>query len=253
MNYSVGKLAKLSGVSIRTLRFYDQIGLLKPSYVSESRYRYYQKAELLKLQQILFFRELGFELKQIQAIFAQSDFDRVQALHSHKKVLKKNIQRMQALMKTIDKTVNHLERKQAMADQEMYLGFSKEKQAEYEQYLIEKGGEQTKKHIAESKGAVQDWTSEDWNRHKAEYDELSREFVEAMAQKCKADSPVVQLLVARHYTWIKKLWTPNRESYTGLGQLYLEHPDFRKLYDSYDPDLAQFLADAMKSFADREL
>ena len=253
MDYTVNKLATLSGVSIRTLRFYDEIGLLKPAYVAENGYRYYQEPQLLMLQQILFFRELGFELKQIQAIVMQSDFDRVQALHEHKKVLKKNIKRMQLLMKTIDKTINHLERKQAMSEQEMYLGFSKEKQAEYEKYLVEKGGEHTKKHIAESKQTVEGWTSEDWAKHKLEAEEINKELVQALQHKLKPGSTEVQKQVARHYAWIKKLWTPDQESYIELGQLYEEHPDFKKYYEAFHPEFAQFLAQAMKVYADIEL
>src|SRR5579872_3387238 len=109
--YTVKKLAKLSGVSIRTLHFYDEVGLLKPACYGANGYRYYQEKQLLLLQQILFFRELGFELKQIQEILGQSDFNKLETLRSHKKVLRKNIARMTELMKTIDKTINHLEGK----------------------------------------------------------------------------------------------------------------------------------------------
>src|SRR5580693_668450 len=87
MAFTVNKLAKLSGVSVRTLHFYDEIGLLKPAYYGDNNYRYYEEAQLLMLQQILFFRELGFQLNDIQRIIASPDFDKIKALESHRKIL----------------------------------------------------------------------------------------------------------------------------------------------------------------------
>src|SRR5271156_622440 len=91
MAYTVQKLAKLSGVSVRTLHFYDEIGLLRPAYIETNGYRYYEEKELLLLQQILFFRELGFELKKIQKILGQSDFNKIAALTSHRQILEKDL------------------------------------------------------------------------------------------------------------------------------------------------------------------
>jgi DNA-binding transcriptional MerR regulator len=87
MAYTVAKLAQISGVSIRTLHWYDEVGLLKPAYYGSNGYRYYEEEQLLILQQILFFRELGFELKQIQRVLGRSDFDKRVALSSHREVL----------------------------------------------------------------------------------------------------------------------------------------------------------------------
>src|SRR5215467_2111215 len=98
MTYTVKKLAKLSGVSVRTLHWYDEIGLLKPAYYGSNGYRYYEEEQLLILQQILFFRELGFELIQIQKLLKRSDFDKVVALSSHRKILEKNIEQTQMLI-----------------------------------------------------------------------------------------------------------------------------------------------------------
>ena len=107
MAYTVAKLAQLSGISVRTLHWYDEIGLLKPAYHGSNGYRYYEEEQLLTLQQILFFRELGFELKQIQKILGRTDFDQIVALRSHRQVLQKNLERTQKLIKTIDKTSKH--------------------------------------------------------------------------------------------------------------------------------------------------
>lgn len=93
MAYTVQKLASLSGVSVRTLHHYDEIGLLKPAYVGGNGYRYYGQEQLLLLQQILFFRNLGFELKKIREIVKKSDFDRIAALHSHRKMLTRELEK----------------------------------------------------------------------------------------------------------------------------------------------------------------
>src|ERR1700730_4682473 len=104
MAYTVTKLAKISGVSVRTLHWYDEVGLLKPAYYGSNGYRYYEEEQLLILQQILFFRELGFELKQIRRVLGRSDFDKMVALSSHRQVLQTNIEKTRKLIKTIDKT-----------------------------------------------------------------------------------------------------------------------------------------------------
>src|ERR1043166_4909697 len=108
MAYTVKQVAAMSGVSVRTLHFYDEVGLLKPAYYGANGYRYYEEKELLLLQQILFFRELGFEIKQIQRILGRSDFDTTVALLSHRQVLEKNVKKTRSLIKTIDKTLAHL-------------------------------------------------------------------------------------------------------------------------------------------------
>ena len=108
MAYTINKLAKLSGVSARTLRFYDEIGLLKPAYSGENQYRYYEEEQLLMLQQILFFRELGFPLGDIQRIMHADDFDKIASLQTHKSALLASLERNTMLIKTIDKTISHL-------------------------------------------------------------------------------------------------------------------------------------------------
>ena len=104
MAYTVKQLAGMSGVSVRTLHFYDEVGLLKPAYLGANGYHFYEEAQLLTLQQILFYRRLGFELKQIKRILTRRDFDKVAALESHRKVLQKSLANTQQLIETIDKT-----------------------------------------------------------------------------------------------------------------------------------------------------
>src|SRR5215468_7243463 len=98
MAYTVNKLAKMSGVSVRTLHFYDEAGLLEPAYYGANGYRFYEQAQLLTLQQILFYRELGFELKQIKRILSRADFEKLAALKEHRKLLSRNLARTSQLI-----------------------------------------------------------------------------------------------------------------------------------------------------------
>src|ERR1700724_2631558 len=124
MAYTVKQVAAMSGVSVRTLHFYDETGLLKPAYHKANGYRFYEEPQLLTLQQILFYRELGFELKQIKRILGRADFERVAALQSHRKVLEENLTRTRTLIETIDKTIKHLKGTEKMKSEEMFVGFS---------------------------------------------------------------------------------------------------------------------------------
>ncbi len=122
--YTVKQVAVMSGVSVRTLHFYDEMALLKPAYTKPNGYRIYQEPQLLMLQQILFHRELGFELKRIKKILTQRKFEKAAALKSHRQVLEKNIMRTRALIETIDKTISHLKGTKKMKSEEMFSGFS---------------------------------------------------------------------------------------------------------------------------------
>src|SRR6202047_5359558 len=124
MAYTVKQVATMSNVSVRTLHFYDETGLLKPAYHKENGYRYYEELQLLALQQILFYRELGFELKQIKQILNRDDFENLDALQSHREILQKNLARTRTLIETIDKTIKHLKGAKKMKNEEMFVGFS---------------------------------------------------------------------------------------------------------------------------------
>jgi DNA-binding transcriptional MerR regulator len=114
----------MSGVSVRTLHFYDETGLLKPAYHGANNYRLYEQPQLLTLQQILFYRELGFELKRVKEILGQRKFEKVSALKSHRQVLEKNVTRTRTLIETIDKTISHLKGTKKMKSEELFRGFS---------------------------------------------------------------------------------------------------------------------------------
>src|ERR1044071_3279070 len=117
MAYTVKQVAAMSGVSVRALHFYDETGLLKPAYLGANGYRFYEEPQLLRLQQILFYRELGFELKQIKRILGRADFEIAAALRSHRKVLQKNLSQTCTLIETIDKTIQHLKGKKMKTEE----------------------------------------------------------------------------------------------------------------------------------------
>ncbi len=248
MAYTVKKLAKLSGVSVRTLHFYDQIGLLKPAYYGSNHYRYYEDEQLLSLQQILFFRELGFSLSDIHKILNSNDFDKVEALRLHRHTLQKKLERVSQLIETIDKTMVYLRGELKMNNEELYHGFGSEKQRQYERYLLD-SGKVSQEELAKVQAKTKRWQKQDWEKIKGQAEELNQMLVAAIQQKLKPTAPEVQSLIYKHYEWIRCFWKPSKESYRGLGQLYCEHPDFRKFYEHYHPRLPEYLAEAMKEFA----
>jgi len=252
MAYTVTKLAKVSGVSVRTLHWYDEIGLLEPAYYGSNGYRYYEEEQLLTLQQILFFRDLGFELKQIQRLLERGDFDKIVALRTHREVLKKNVKRTKELIKTIDKTIDHLKGDMKMNEQELFSGFSKEQQADYEKQIIERFGEQGKAHIEESKHNAKKWSKTDEENFKKEFNEICRELTRLLEKGCKPGDQEVQAAIHQHYVWLKKCWTPTKESYAAHGEFIVDS-DLRKAYEKYHSQLPEFISKAIQVYAEREL
>lgn len=247
MAYTVKKLAELSGVSIRTLHHYDAIGLLKPAYIGDNQYRYYEQAQLLMLQQILFYRELGFSLHEIQNILQSDDFDTIEALKSHRKVLEQSINRSHALIHTINKTLEHLEGMTPMNDNELYYGFDSEKQKQHEKYLVEEGIV-SQEMLDECNSKTSDWTDKEKNDFIKDIDRIMKQLVTAIDAGIAPDSIETQKLMCEHYEWIKRTWTPDKESYLGLIDLY-QTPEFRKFYDAHDARLLDYIIKAMHAFA----
>lgn len=252
MAYTVKELAQISGVSIRTLHWYDEVGLLKPAYHGSNGYRYYEEEQLLILQQILFFRELGFELKQIRKVLGRTDFDKMVALSSHRQVLKKNLEQTRKLIKTIDKTIEHLKGTKKMKEKEMFSGFSKEQQAEYERQIIERFGDQGKAHIEESKQNAKKWSKADEENFKKEFLDICKELTRLLEQNFKVSTKEVQGVIRRHHVWLSKCWTSTKESYAGHGQFIVDS-DLRKAYEACHSRLPEFIAEAIQVFADKEL
>src|SRR5688572_27323705 len=152
--YTVKQLARLSGVSVRTLHHYDEIGLLKPSFLGENRYRYYGREELLRLQDILFHRELGVPLQEIGKLLELQGSDRLAILRDHREWLAERVERSRQLLRTIDRTIAELNGDGTMDDKDRYKGFSPEKQAEHEDWLVECYGGDMRKRLDESRAKL---------------------------------------------------------------------------------------------------
>ncbi|MFZ0565318.1 MAG: MerR family transcriptional regulator [Chlamydiales bacterium] len=252
MAYTVKKLAKLSGVSVRTLHWYDEVGLLKPAYYGSNGYRYYEEEQLLALQQILFFKELGFELKQIQNILVRDDFSKIVALSSHRQVLLKNKIRIQKLIKTIDKTIEHLKGNKKMNEKEIYDGFDKEKQKEYERQLIERFGDSIKKHFRECEENTKNWDKSDWEASHIKFDVICKELTRLLEVHASPKSKEVQDQVGKHFEWISQFWTPTKESYTAHGQLIIDS-ELSEAYKKYHEGMPEFVAEGIRAFSENKL
>lgn len=248
--YTVQQLAKLAGVSVRTLHHYDHIGLLKPSSRTAAGYRLYAQKELQRLQQILFFRELDFALKDIRRILDDPNFDPVAVLTEHRQLLVAQRERLSQLLQTLDKTIlEFTEETMPLSDEELYEGFSKEQIERYKREVREKYNPDL---VAESNRRVKKMSKEQWQAVKADGDTVTQELA-ALAADHAPDDPAVQAVIARHHAWIENFYPCNAATYAGLGQLYTDNPEFRAHYDKYRPDLADFMRTAMEYFAEHRL
>lgn len=247
--YTVQQVATLAGVSVRTLHHYDQIKLLQPSSRTAAGYRLYGEADLLRLQQILFFRELDFPLQDIQRILDRPGFDQVQALEGHRRMLQERMERLALLINTVDKTIQRLEEDNTMlTDAELYEGFSQE---QIERYKREAREQYDPKLVEESDRRARKMSKAQWQAVGAEGQAVSIRMAELMDRD--PGDPEVQQTIARHHAWIENFYPCSAEIYRGLGQLYVEHPEFRAFYEAYAPNLADFMQAAMVIYADRTL
>ena len=247
--YTVSQLANMAGVSVRTLHHYDHIGLLKLASRTAAGYRLYGEPELLRLQQILFFRELDFPLGEIRDILDDPAFDQVEALENHRRLLQRRAGRLARLLRTVDKTIQRLtEDDMGMTDEELYEGFTKEQIERYKREARERFDPAL---VQESERRVSKMSKAQWNALKQEGDDVTRQ-IAALADRAPGD-PEVQELIARHHAMIEQFYPASADVYRGLGQLYAEHAEFRKFYDKYRPGLSDFLKEAMAYYADHAL
>jgi DNA-binding transcriptional MerR regulator len=246
-SYSVKELAEMAGISPRTLHYYDQIGLLVAERQEENQYRIYRHTHLLKLQQILFFRELDFSLEQIREILSPAEFDMRSALLTHRAHLQKRRVRIDQLIATIDKTMQFIEGERNMSDQELYTGFSEEKQKEYEKEVREQYGDEP------LETSMRNWNSLSKQQQEAKIaqgHELRREIADAMPLGY-AD-PQVMVLIRQHFTDLQFFYEVNLERYEALGHMYNDDPRFRATYETVAPGLAAFMEKAIAHFVKLE-
>jgi MerR family transcriptional regulator, thiopeptide resistance regulator len=250
--YTVKQLARLSGVSIRTLHHYDEIGLLKPAFTGENRYRYYGREELLRLQDILFHRELGVPLKDIARLL-ETERDRIEVLGEHRAALADRVKRSRQLLRTIDRTIAELTGEETVKDKDLYQGFAPEKQAEYEDWLVDRFGGDMRERIDDSRKAFTALGKDGMTARLAEGEAASLALAEAFKAGAAPDEPANDPLLARHLAWIAGMWnrTCPPEAYAGLADLYLEHPDFRANFEKQGEGFTDWLVAAMKAYAER--
>ncbi len=251
--YTVKQMAKLSGVSVRALHHYDAIGLLRPRAVGANGYRYYDREDLLRLQQILFHRALETPLKDIQAALDDPGFDLAAALRTHRERLAAEAERYARLVDVVDRTLADLKGDETMDDKQLFEGFSPEKQSEHEAWLVERYGGDMPERIAHSKAGMKAWNKADWAGFQQEGAAIEHDVAKALAQGLPADSDAVSAIMRRHWAWIARSWNrePTPDAFTGLGRLYLENPDFTARYEAIAPGLTEYLAEAMRVFAER--
>lgn len=247
--YTIGQLAKLASVSIRTLRYYDKIELLEPAMRANSNYRYYGKDELYRLQQILFYKELDFELSDIKKLLDEPDFDQLKALQFQRTQILNRGKRLAKLVETIEKTIKEIEEnKDMLSDKELYEGFSKEEIRDIKNEVKEKYDANV---IHESNQNIGKMTKADFDAIKAEQIQQAKDLSELMEKPI--DSEEVQAVIKRHHQTNEKFYKTSAEMYKGLAETYVSDKRFTEFYDKHKTGLAKFLRDAMIYYADNSL
>ncbi|NLS75725.1 MAG: MerR family transcriptional regulator [Chloroflexi bacterium] len=247
--YTIGQLAKMAGVSVRTLHHYDQIGLLEPTSRTAAGYRLYGEADLLRLQQILFFKELEMPLDEVRQVLDDPDFDQVTALQRHRQMVEQRMERLSRLLGTIDRTIERLrEGTMGLTDDELYEGFSKETRERYRREARERYGVER---VEASERKAKQMSKEEWKAVGAEGEAVTQALA-ALVGRDPSD-PEVQAQVARHHAWVEHFYPCGGEVYRGLATMYVDHPEFRAHYEKYRAGLAEFLSAAMLVYAERVL
>ncbi|WP_459706636.1 MerR family transcriptional regulator [Actinophytocola sp. KF-1] len=250
MAWSIAQVARMSKVTSRTLRHYDEIGLLPPAWVGGNGYRYYEQEQLLRLQQILVMRELGVGLDVIKEIVQQGR-DQVEVLRMHRRWLLAERDRFARLARTVARTIDELEGGENVTSMDHWFeGFDSAKQEELRQEARERwGAEHVDAANAHVKGKSKEW----WQAQGKQWAEQLGALVALIdAGHEPGDTEVLDVLDG-HYRWLSGYWTPNRESYTGLGNTYADDPRFRANFDKTDPRLAEFMRAAMAAYAQARL
>jgi DNA-binding transcriptional MerR regulator len=245
--YTVKQISKLAGVTVRTLHYYDEIDLLKPTKVGKNNYRYYDDGALLRLQQILFYREIGLELTQIKDILDSPDFDILVALRSHRRVLQEKMKRLEKLVSTIDSTMMHIVGEINMSKKQMFEAFSKEQEKEYEREA----------RLTYDPNLVNE-SYRRWNSYsQAEKDAIFAEgnliytsIAAAMEAGKKPIDDEVQKWVERWHNHIRNWYEPTLEILRGLSELYTTDPRFRGNYEKLHMDLPEYLKEAIVEYVD---
>ncbi|SEN32212.1 DNA-binding transcriptional regulator, MerR family [Duganella sp. CF517] len=248
MRKTVKQVAEASGISVRALHHYDEIGLLKPE-IGPNGYRYYGRQELLRLQRILFYRELGVALAEIRRMLDDPAFNTRAALVDLRRRVEAEIERRRDLARTIDRTLALIDAGEPLDARRLFDGVSPEKQAAWEAELTQRYGAPAAAAIRQSRGAQAALSPAAMIDFRAEIDAIHARFVALIERGFAPGSDQAQAETARHYRWVSRSWRPDADAYAALGALYIEHNEFRAMYDALHPGLAPFLAEAMAIYA----
>jgi len=246
VEYTVQKLGRLAGISTRTLRYYDQIGILEPTRINSSGYRIYGQAEVDKLQQIMFYRELGLPLNQIKELVNSPTFDENMALKEHYQQLLDRRMQLDALIATVEKTIAQKEGRTTMTDQEKFAGFTQklveENEQKYGKEIREKYGDDV---VDRSNQKLMGMTAEQYDTMKR----LENEVLAALGAAFQTGDPAseeAQKAADLHRQWLSFTWSEySKEAHAGLAQMYVEDERFKAYYDAVQPGMAEFLRDAI--------
>jgi DNA-binding transcriptional MerR regulator len=248
--YTVKQLADMARVSVRALHHYDEIGLLKPASIGGNGYRYYDRPELYRLQQILLYREFGVPLEEIKTILDAPGFDVASALRGHRDRLAERLEQQQQMLRVVDETLARMEDR-TMQDTKLYDWQSPEKQNEYKQWLVERYGAQVDAAMEASRKHFDAMPAEEKTAVHQMRQAIEQELLEAFTSGTSSDDPAVFALLAGHWDWVRRMWgrpvTP--QSYSGLADIYFSNPGFNKRWEDMAEGFAAWLASAMKAYA----
>ncbi len=251
MPYSVKQLADLAGVSVRTLHYYDEIGLLKPSSIADNGYRSYDEAELLKLQQILFFRELEFPLEKIQKIMGSKQYSTLGAMYDQRQLLEHKTKRLSKLLATLNKTINSLEHNTPMTQEDTFSAFNDPDYLKYKDEVEQRWGNSDA--YKQSQERMKKMTKADIDKLKADGIIFVKKLAEVFTSGVPFSDPKMQELMDQQYNSLRTWYEPSYELFKGLAQMYVDDPRFTVYYDKQAVGLAAYVRDAMIYYADQHI
>jgi DNA-binding transcriptional MerR regulator len=246
MSWSITELARMSGVTARALRHYDDIGLLRPARVGANGYRWYEREQLLRLQEILLMRQLDMDLPTIARVL-DGEHDRLAALRDHRERLHAQRDRLERLVRTVNRTIAYLEGNTAMPDNELFDGFELSPAALDE--LEAKSPESSKPYFDEVRAGTADWTEADFAAANEKAAEWERRLLALMLADVPADDSRALDLVAEEHTAQRDVLSLDKQAYCQLAQAFAATPELRAHLDARHPLLAEYMRDAMLAYA----
>jgi DNA-binding transcriptional MerR regulator len=250
MSYSVGQVAALARITVRTLHHYDEIGLLIPGERSAAGHRRYDERDLDRLQEILFYRELGFPLEEITPLLDDPGTDPTERLRHQHRLLIERIERLRKMADSVEQAMEARKMGIQLTPEEKFEVFGDSYREDYEREAGERwGGTEP---WAQSQRRAASYTKEDWQRIKAEADDINQRLSAAMTAGIPATDPAAMDLAEEHRRHIGRFFYDcGLEMHLGLGEMYLADPRFTATYDTIHPGLARYLHDAIQANAAR--